>query len=120
MQKRSSNDVNQIAVSALAEVTRAALRQALTDATTGPAQDEIPMLKRSSNEANHNDVNQAAASVLAEVTQAAEDAPAKDPAAVALGRKGGLKGGKARAASLSAAKRARIARKAAKARWKKR
>jgi hypothetical protein len=42
----------------------------------------------------------------------------KDPAAVALGRKGGLKGGKARAATLSAKKRRDIARKAAKARWK--
>src|SRR6185295_19838729 len=42
MQKRSSNDVNQIAASVLAEVTRAALRQASTDAPAGPAQDEIP------------------------------------------------------------------------------
>ena len=41
----------------------------------------------------------------------------KDPAAVALGRKGGLKGGKARAASLTPAKRAAIAKAAAKARW---
>jgi len=41
----------------------------------------------------------------------------KDPAAVALGRKGGLKGGKARAASLSPEKRSEIASKAAKARW---
>ena len=41
----------------------------------------------------------------------------KDPAAVALGRKGGLKGGKARAEKLSAKRRAEIARKAAKARW---
>ena len=42
----------------------------------------------------------------------------KDPAAVALGRKGGLKGGKARANSLTAKRRAEIAKKAAKARWK--
>lgn len=42
----------------------------------------------------------------------------KDPAAVALGRKGGLKGGKARAASLSKQRRVEIARSAAKARWK--
>lgn len=41
----------------------------------------------------------------------------KDPAAVALGRKGGLKGGKARAEALSPTKRKRIAVKAAKARW---
>ncbi len=42
---------------------------------------------------------------------------AKDPAAVALGRKGGLKGGKARAAALSPEERSAIAKKAAKARW---
>jgi hypothetical protein len=43
--------------------------------------------------------------------------PEKNPAAVALGRLGGLKGGKARATKLSSKKRAEIARKAAKARW---
>lgn len=41
----------------------------------------------------------------------------KDPAAVALGRRGGLKGGKARADKLSATRRSEIARKAAKLRW---
>lgn len=41
----------------------------------------------------------------------------KDPAAVALGRKGGLRGGKARAEKLSAKRRAAIAKKAAKSRW---
>jgi len=41
----------------------------------------------------------------------------KNPAAVALGRLGGLKGGKARAIKLSAKKRSEIARKAARARW---
>ena len=44
----------------------------------------------------------------------------KNPAAVMLGRLGGLKGGKARAKSLSARKRKDIARKAAAARWGKR
>lgn len=39
-------------------------------------------------------------------------------AAAELGRRGGLKGGKARAAKLTPAQRAEIARKAAKARWK--
>lgn len=43
----------------------------------------------------------------------------KNPAAVALGRLGGLKGGKARAEKLSASERKRIAAKAAKARWAK-
>lgn len=41
----------------------------------------------------------------------------KNPAAVALGRLGGLKGGAARAASLTPKKRSAIAAKAAKARW---
>jgi hypothetical protein len=41
----------------------------------------------------------------------------KNPAAVALGKLGGAKGGKARAAKLSPAKRRTIAKKAAKARW---
>lgn len=43
----------------------------------------------------------------------------KDPAAVALGRKGGLKGGKARAASMTPEQRSEAARKAAAARWSK-
>ena len=43
----------------------------------------------------------------------------KNPAAVALGKLGGAKGGKARAESLSARRRRDIAKKAAKARWQK-
>lgn len=42
---------------------------------------------------------------------------AKDPAAVSLGRRGGLKGGKARAASMTPERRAEIARAAAAKRW---
>jgi hypothetical protein len=42
----------------------------------------------------------------------------KDPKAVERGRRGGLNGGKARAAKLSPAKRKQIAKKAAKSRWK--
>ena len=42
----------------------------------------------------------------------------KDPAAVCLGRRGGLKGGKARAEALSAKERKTIAQKAARARWR--
>ena len=41
----------------------------------------------------------------------------KNPAAVALGRLGGLKGGKARAKSLSKERRQEIARKAIATRW---
>lgn len=43
--------------------------------------------------------------------------PKKNPAAVALGRRGGLKGGKARAAKLTAEERSASARKAANSRW---
>lgn len=42
----------------------------------------------------------------------------KNPAAVALGRLGGLKGGHARAATLTARKRSQLAAKAAKSRWR--
>ena len=48
-----------------------------------------------------------------------QDAKGKNPAAVALGRLGGLKGGKARARKLTPEKRREIAQKAAKARWSK-
>ncbi len=51
--------------------------------------------------------------------QAPTAKPEKNPAAVALGRLGGLKGGKARAERLSAKRKREIARAAAKARWKK-
>jgi hypothetical protein len=44
----------------------------------------------------------------------------KNPAAVALGRLGGRKGGKARSDSLSAERRSEIAHLAAQTRWKKR
>lgn len=55
------------------------------------------------------------------VNQATEPKPIKEknPAAVALGRLGGLKGGKARAEKLSERKRKEIAKKAAKTRWSK-
>ncbi len=43
----------------------------------------------------------------------------KNPAAVALGKLGGAKGGKARAKKLTPEQRSEIARKAAKARWAK-
>lgn len=43
----------------------------------------------------------------------------KDPAAVALGRKGGLKGGKARAQKMTAEERSLSSRNAANVRWAK-
>jgi hypothetical protein len=52
------------------------------------------------------------------VREATAEEPAKNPAAVALGKLGASKGGKARAASLSKRRRREIAKTAAKARWK--
>lgn len=66
------------------------------------------MPKRSS---TPRDTNKLAAFI---VSKATED---KNPAAVALGRLGGLKGGKARAERLSARRRKEIATAAARARW---
>ncbi|MGE5444558.1 MAG: hypothetical protein ACM3SR_08145 [Ignavibacteriales bacterium] len=68
------------------------------------------------------DVNVIAKFVVDETTkelkeEPTKETPQKNPAAVALGRLGGLKGGKARAEKLSAKRRKAIARKAAQARW---
>ena len=67
------------------------------------------------------DTNQLAKYVLDVTTGEAENwkpEETKNPAAVALGRLGGLKGGKARAGSLTPEKRKEIAQKAAAKRWK--
>lgn len=63
------------------------------------------------------DENQTAASIIQQLTNIAETNPGKNPAAVALGRLGGLKGGKARAEKLSPKRRKEIAQKAAVKRW---
>lgn len=67
------------------------------------------------------DINQRAKSIVDIATGEAEKntakAPEKNPAAVALGKLGGLKGGKARAAKLTPEERSGIAKKAAKTRW---
>jgi len=69
------------------------------------------------------DISQLAASIVEDATSEEKTTPEpmskKNPAAVALGRLGGLKGGKARAAKLSAKKRIAIAKKAAETRWNK-
>jgi hypothetical protein len=69
------------------------------------------------------DINQLAKFIVDLSTGEAEDvptdAPEKNAAAVELGRLGGLKGGKARAAKLSATRRKDIATKAATIRWAK-
>ncbi len=71
------------------------------------------------------DISQLAHQIVQEATQEIKQEPTptpakeKNPAAVVLGRLGGLKGGKARAEKLSAKKRKEIAKKAAKVRWTK-
>jgi hypothetical protein len=73
------------------------------------------MPKRSSiNNGQAQDVNRVAESGFRLGNSAL---PEKNPAAVALGRLGGLKGGRARAEKLSPKQRVRIAKKAARARW---
>ena len=84
-----------------------------------------PMPKRSSKPKRPRDANQLGKLIVDLSVGEAEEPAAplpddsgKDPAAVSLGRRGGLKGGEARAKALSAKRRKEIAKKAAKARWK--
>ena len=83
------------------------------------------MQKRSSiKRSRSKDENVMAKSVIDEIIELTESesfqrTPEKNPAAVMLGRKGGLKGGRARAEKLSAEERSEIARNAAIARWSK-
>jgi len=82
------------------------------------AQESKPKKKRP------RDLNLLATSIVSEVTEdesttppELEEGEEKNPHAVALGRLGGKKGGKARAKKLTPEERSEIARKAAKARW---
>ena len=75
------------------------------------------MPKRTGRKPARRDVNQMARAVMDRIEQIAQENPGKDPAAVALGRKGGLKGGRARMDSLTVEERRKLAEKAAKARW---
>ena len=89
------------------------------------------MPKRSSNTSKPtkkkkqtSDINLLAAQIVGAATGEIEEEllkkkkpPQKNPAAVALGRLGGLKGGKARAEKLTPKKRSEIAKKAAEMRW---
>lgn len=79
------------------------------------------MQKRSSKKAPR-DLNQLAASIVDQATseepETKDEDDGKDPNAVALGRKGGLKGGPARAKKLTPEQRSEIAKKAAAKRWR--
>lgn len=77
------------------------------------------MPKRSSKKKSR-DINILASQIVEEATGEAAPKPedsTKNPAAVALGRLGGLKGGKVRASKLTPEQRKEIAKKAAQARW---
>jgi len=69
------------------------------------------------------DLNELAAFIVDQATSEGKpqepEQPQKNPAAVALGRLGGLKGGKARAEKLTSKQKIEIARKAARTRWSK-
>lgn len=76
------------------------------------------MAKRSKKPA---DLNRLAAAIVEDAVEEVKESNAeKDPAAVALGRRGGKKGGKARAEKMTAEERSEAARQAANARWKNR
>jgi len=76
------------------------------------------MPKRSSKKQTPKDVNELAAFITEQATTEPEElSKEKNPHAVALGRLGGLKGGRARAEILSPEERKEIAQKAAKTRW---
>jgi hypothetical protein len=70
------------------------------------------------------DINALAAAILAEATdedrEPEDPYEGKNPAAVELGRQGGLKGGRVRAEKLTPEQRSEIAKKAAQARWNRR
>jgi hypothetical protein len=63
------------------------------------------------------DLNQIAADIVSSSIGSSKLSRGKNPAAVALGRLGGKKGGVARAKALSAKRRSEIASEAAKKRW---
>lgn len=85
------------------------------------------MPDRSRKKKRTTDVNALAAEIVAKATgdepdnpeaaEPKEQQPEKNPAAVELGRLGGLKGGKARAKKLTPEQRSEIAKRAAAARW---
>lgn len=75
-----------------------------------------------SNKKRPRDINERAKLIVDIATGEVDDIrdiEGKNAEAVALGRRGGLKGGKARAAKLAPEQRREIAKKAATARWRK-
>jgi len=81
------------------------------------------MPERSKKSKRPRDLNVLASTIVKIATEGEPETPApedqKNPHAVALGRLGGQKGGKARAQKLTPEQRSEISRKAAQARWSK-
>lgn len=77
------------------------------------------MPKRLRKKREYDDGTQSAFRALQHVIDVTEGPPQKDPAAVALGRKGGLKSAAGRMKLIPKVKRRQIAKRAAAARWRK-
>ena len=80
------------------------------------------MANRSGQPKRPGDINERAKLIVEIASGEVEDGIAdegKNAEAVSLGRRGGLKGGKARAAKLTAEERREIAKRAASVRWRK-
>jgi len=76
------------------------------------------MPKRSSKKQTPKDINELATFIVEQTITEPEEPPReKNPHAVALGRLGGLRGGRARANKLTPEQRKEIAQRAASARW---
>ena len=92
-----------------------------TPTAVGVALRYAPVMPKRSSKPRDPNVTKTSATVLDAPSDTSMPQPGdgKDPAAVLLGRRGGLKGGKARAAKLSAEERKEAARHAADARWSK-
>jgi hypothetical protein len=80
---------------------------------------KLPVRHVSKAHVQEQDENQAAFETLQAVIGRIDSQTRKDPLAVMLGRRGGLKGGKARAERMTAVQRKASARHAARARWSK-
>jgi hypothetical protein len=85
------------------------------------SRDTVGTMPERSRKKRPADLNKLAASIVADATdeEAGDPYEGKNPAAVELGRQGGLKGGRARAEKLTPEQRSEIAKKAARARWSK-
>lgn len=83
----------------------------------GDARDNQVMQKRTRMPRDPNQLAKLIADMAYGEAEPEPEKPAKNPAAVALGKLGGAKGGKARAAKLTPEERSQAAKKAARTRW---